>query len=147
MASPRPRPFLDTNVLFSGWYRPGAAPGTILRMHASGQLDAIISELVLVELVRTFGRKAPHLLTPFQAAFETRPFEVWPDPPQTSVDRYRALLPTADAVILAAVLESGADCLVTGNTRDFTAQVATSAGIEILGPTAFVQRALPTPEV
>ncbi len=45
---------------------------------------------------------------------------------------------------LAAAIQSDADCLVTGNTRHFTAEVAERAGIAILRPADYMRT--PTPE-
>jgi len=48
------------------------------------------------------------------------------------------MINAADASILAAAVRGGADCLVSGNTRHFTAEVGRKAGIEILTPTAYI---------
>jgi predicted nucleic acid-binding protein len=43
MAKAKPRPFVDTNVLFSGLYSPSGAPATILERHVRGDLTMVIS--------------------------------------------------------------------------------------------------------
>jgi len=43
-----------------------------------------------------------------------------------------------DAPILAAAIGSGADCVVSGNTRHFTQDAARCAGIAIYTPAAFL---------
>jgi predicted nucleic acid-binding protein len=49
------------------------------------------------------------------------------------------LINATDAPILAAVLASQADCLVTGNTRHFTPEVARRARIRIVSATGYLE--------
>ena len=53
MARHKPRPFVDTNVLYSGLYSSRGAPAELLKRHADGKLTIVISRQVLEELVRT----------------------------------------------------------------------------------------------
>ena len=75
-------------------------------------------------------------------------FDAWPqmcaDPAPHAVARVRPFINAAAAPILAAAIQSDADCLVTGNTRHFTAEVAERAGIAILRPADYMRT--PTPE-
>src|SRR6266540_2288592 len=61
MARHKPRPFVDTNVLYSGLYSSRGAPAELLKRHADGKLTIVISRQVLEELVRTVRNKAPQL--------------------------------------------------------------------------------------
>jgi predicted nucleic acid-binding protein len=54
------------------------------------------------------------------------------------VRHFGSMINAADAPILAAAVRSSAGCLVSGNTRHFTAEVGRKAGIEILTPTAYI---------
>ncbi len=98
----------------------------------------VICEWVFGELVRAFRNKAPQLIPRLDAWIALRPPEVMPDPTPAELQRTLSLINPADAVILAAALLSGADCLVTGNTRDFTPAVA-AAGLRILTPAEYVR--------
>jgi predicted nucleic acid-binding protein len=138
MAPGKPRPFLDTNVLFSGLYRAGGPPATILERHAQGRLAAVISRQVLEELVSTIRAKKPDLLLLLQTFLTNAPPEVCADPLPAEVRRVSAFINATDAPILAAAIKCGADCLVTGNTRHFTAQVARQANLAIFTPAAYL---------
>lgn len=139
----KPRPFLDTNVLFSGLYSRTGPPAAILNLHATGRLTAVVSQHVLGELVRAINTKQRRLLPLLHMFLAATPPEVCPDPAPHVVARVRPLINAADALILAAAIESGADCLVTGNTRHFTAEVSEKAGIAILTPAAYVSTLAP----
>lgn len=143
MALTKPRPFLDTNVIFSGLHSPNGPPAAILRLHASGRLAAVVSQQVLDELVRAISNKQPRLIPTLHAFLAETPPEVCPDPSPHVVARLRPLINAADAPILAVAIESGADCLVTGNTRHFTAEVSEGDDIAILTPTNYLQTLTP----
>lgn len=143
ISEPRPlldRPFLDTNVIFSGLYSSRGAPAEILRRHADGQLTMVVSDQVLQELTATIQNKAPHLAPLLQSFLAQVPPEIAADPSPAIVQWAGALIDADDAPILAAAMECQADCLVTGNTRHFTDAVAQAAGILILAPAAYLAR-------
>ena len=140
MASNRPRPFLDTNVLFSALYRSSGAAGNILQRHAEGRLIIVISRQVLDELVGTIRTKKPDLLPLLQTFLLNAPPELTADPEPAEVHRMSSFINAADAPILAAAVQSDADCLVTGNTRHFTPEVAKRANISIVSPSAYLAK-------
>lgn len=137
MAQPRPRPFLDTNVFFSGLLRPGP-PAAILEHHAAGAITAVISRQVLAELVRTIQRKHPAILPLLGVFLTNTPPEICDDPSAEEVENAGHCIHAKDAPILAAALKSRVDCLVSGNTRHFTPEAARCAGITILTPAAYL---------
>ncbi len=139
MGSSLNRPFIDTNVLFSGLYSSLAAPRRILDLHSESVITIVICEWVFVELAHAFRNKAPQLIPRLEAWVALRPPEVMQDPAPAALQRTLSLINPADAVILAAALTSHADCLVTGNTRDFTPAVAAASGLRILTPTEYVR--------
>ena len=143
MASTKPRPFLDTNVIFSGLHSRTGPPAAILNLHATGRLMAVVSQQVLDELVRAISTKQPRRIPTLHAFLAETPPQVCPDPAPHVVARVRPLINAADAPILAAAIESGADCLVTGNTRHFTTEVKERAGIAILTPAAYMRTLTP----
>ena len=99
-----------------------------------------MSRQVLDELVRAIRSKRPTLLPLLHTFLASTPPEVCADPAPHEVARARALINPADAAILAAAIQSGADCLVTGNTRHFTSEVVGQAGIAIFTPAEYVAR-------
>jgi predicted nucleic acid-binding protein len=137
MERPKPRPFLDTNVLFSGLYGSGP-PATILERHAAGEIAIIISRQVLEELVRTIQLKHPLVLPMLGVFLMTTPPEICDDPSMEQVRTIERCINPTDAPILAAALSSQSDCVVSGNTRHFTPDAARCAGIRILTPAAFL---------
>lgn len=133
------RPFVDTNVWFSGFYKAGGAPARILELHALGEISIVISRQVLTELVTTLQSKAPQILPLALRFFVAAPPEIAEDPTPSAVQKAQTWINHADAPILAAAVESGADCLITGNTRHFTQHVAGQAGIAILTPAQYLR--------
>ena len=57
MSKPRPRVFLDSNVVFSGVHSPEGAPGIILEHFVKGSISVVVSQQVLEEVVRTIKAK------------------------------------------------------------------------------------------
>jgi len=92
MASARPRPLVDTNVLFSGLYRSGSAAGTILQRHAEGRLSIVISHQVLEELVGAVRAKKPDLLPLLQTFLVNAPPELAADPQPAEVGRMESFI-------------------------------------------------------
>lgn len=138
MARTKPRLFLDTNVFFSGLYRADSPPATILEHHIKGKINIIVSRQVLEELVTTIRTKKPDLLPRLQTLLINAPPEICTDPTPKEVQQVKRWINPADAPILAAAIKTRADCLVTGNTRHFTEQVAKTAKVVIFTPFQFL---------
>jgi len=137
MATRRPRPFVDTNIVFSGLYGSGA-PAIILDRHNEGRLTVVVSRQVLSEAADVMRRKQPRLLADLAAFLRDTPPDFAVDPTLEEVQAVAHCINWTDAPILAAAIKSGADCLVSGNTRHFTQAAAACAGIPILTPAAYV---------
>lgn len=138
MASNRERPFLDTNVMFSGLSGWNAPPARIVERHAEGDLVIVVSRFALDELERVIRRKRPRTLPVFQAFLRETPPEIADDPSPDEVRAAERCINAKDAPILAAAVKSGASCVVSGNTRHFTQDVAGCAGIAIFTPAAYL---------
>lgn len=138
MATAPKRPFIDTNILFSGFYNPSNPPGRLLTAHAEGRITIVLSSQILEELVRTIRAKKPDLLPALQRFLTAVPPELCADPTVDAVRQARTWINANDAPILAAAMASGADCLVTGNTRHFTPEVARRARIRIVSAADYV---------
>jgi predicted nucleic acid-binding protein len=139
MASRKPRPFIDTNVLFSGLYSPLGPSAAILRQHAQGDITIVISHQVLEELVGVIKNKKPDLLPLLHILLTHAPPELCADPTIDEVEEAKRWINPTDAPILAAARTSDADCIVTGNTRHFTPTVARRAAIKIFTPAQYVE--------
>ncbi|MBI2039474.1 putative toxin-antitoxin system toxin component, PIN family [Candidatus Microgenomates bacterium] len=143
MARNKPRPFIDTNVLFSGFYQSLGPSAQILNQHAKGKITMIISRQILEELVTNFRLKKRELLFQLKTYLTNTPPEIVADPTAEQVEKVSSLINPTDAPILAAAINSKADCLVTGNTRHFTAKVSKQTGILIFTPGIYVKRINP----
>lgn len=144
MAEASPRPFLDTNVLYSGLYSPAGPPAQILAAHSRGQIIIVVSPQVLEELVLTIQRKAPALLPLLHDLLTPTPPEVCPTPTGEEVEAAADCVNASDAPILAAARKSRADCLVTGD-RTFAREAAPCAGLPIFTPRHYLQSLPPSP--
>lgn len=138
MDTGRERPFLDSNVIFSGLGGSGSPPATILDLHADGRLLIVVSRYVLEEVTDALRRKQPALLPSLEALLVTTPPELVADPTLAEIEAAERCINPKDAEILAAAVKSGAGCLVSGNTRHFTPAAAECAGIPILTPAAYL---------
>lgn len=143
MVSPRPRPFFDTNVVFSGLGSSGGPPEILLDLHATERIGIVVSGLVMQELERNLRLKRPRVLLTLAAFFENTPFEIVAEPTEQEIAAVLPFINAADAPILAAAIKSEADCIVSGNTRHFTQAVAQQAGIPIFTPAAYLQQLQP----
>ncbi len=138
MAGSRSRPFRDSNVLFSGLYRPDSVPGLLLDRHTQGIISAAVSALVLDEVARNLLLKRPAALPPLEELLHKTAFEIVPAPSADAIRAVAHCINARDAPVLAAAVACGADCIVSGNTRHFTQQTADCAGIAIFTPAAYL---------
>ena len=134
------RVFLDTNVLFSGFYSEGGPPGEILNLYVRGEITVVVSRQVLEELVVAIREKLPLAISALERLLTGVPPEVVADPPVAESDRARGVINAADAPILAAAMVARPDVFVTGNTRYFldNPEVARVSGLRIMTPARFV---------
>ncbi|MBI1886028.1 MAG: putative toxin-antitoxin system toxin component, PIN family [Chloroflexi bacterium] len=139
--SPRPRVFLDTNVIFSGFHSPSGPPAQILRLHIEGAIQAIVSQQVLEELARTIAAKLPSAAAPVRALLVSAPPEVVPDPPLEMAKHWAKLVDPVDAPVIAAAVQAGADYFVTGDKVFLgKAREIAKSGIAVLSPRQLVEK-------
>lgn len=110
----------------------------ILEQHLRGRITIVLSRQVLDEVVSTIRRKRPEIMSLLETFLTMVPPELCIDPDAEEVERVSSFINPSDAPILAAAVKSGADCLVTGNTRHFTSEVARRAKMAIHTPAAYV---------
>ena len=139
------RVVLDTNVIVAGMAYPAGPPGRIVAAWRSGALQVVLSAWILAECERVLPRLRPYsTLTPAEIrelvermAFEAEVVE--PDLAAMAQAADARVRDAADEPVLATLLASGADLLVTGD-KDL---LALSDQFPILTPAAFCDRHAP----
>lgn len=140
MARPRPRVFLDSNVIFSGLYSSQGAPGVILEHFVNGVIRVVVSQQVLEEVIHTIKEKLPEALPALRTLLVNAPPEVTADPKPGDIERCAKRLPVADAAILMAAIASQSDYFVTGDNHFIeNSSIAEEAGLRIVTPSQFLK--------
>jgi putative PIN family toxin of toxin-antitoxin system len=145
---PKPRVFLDTNVIFSGLYSAEGPPGIILENFIEGKLRVVISQQVLEEVVRTIKEKLPEALPSLRKLLVSFPPEVTGDPAPEEVARWAEVVHVEDAGILAAAVKAQPDYLITGDKHLFQSPgISERSGLNIITPAQFLSHSpiLPGP--
>ena len=96
------------------------------------------SELVLDEVTRNIERKRTAHLPLSRVFVAGTPLEIAKTPSAEEIRAVEHCINAKDAPILAAAIGSGADCVVSGNTRHFNQEAARCAGIAIYTPAAYL---------
>ena len=136
---PRPRVFLDSNVIFSGLYSSKGAPGIILEHFIEGKLTVVISQQVLEEVVRTIKEKLPEALPSLRRLLVSVPLEIREDSDAEEVVRWAEVIHPEDAAILAAAVAAQPDYLVTGDQHFFeNPSIVEKTGLQIVTPAQFL---------
>lgn len=136
---------LDTNVLVSGLLFPGGPPSRLVKAWRSGAFDLVISDFVIDELTRTWAHLAPKLkaspndLADFIDTIGVRAELLRIDAAMLEQAGTAGLRDPNDLPVLALLIGSGADHLVTGD-KDL---LALADAYPILAPAEFVDRFVP----
>ena len=139
------RVVLDTNVLISGLLFPGGPPLRLLDAWRGGAFDLVLSDFVIDEMTRVWSHLAPRLkqtpadLSDFLDMLYLRGELVQLDQAMLAGAAATALRDPNDVPILATLLSSRADWLVTGDND----LLALADSYPILSPAAFVTRFMP----
>ncbi len=140
MPKPKPRVFLDSNVVFSGLYSSEGAPGVILEHFVKGNISLVVSQQVLEEVIRTIKEKLPDALPALRGLLVNTPPEVVADPKRGDIEKWTKHLQMGDAAILAAAISAQPDYFITGDKHFLDArEVAESAGLNIVTPAQFLE--------
>jgi predicted nucleic acid-binding protein len=117
---PKPRLFLDADVLFAGAASPGehGASLLILRLAEITLIEALVSQQVITEAERNLAEKLPETLPAFRHLV-SRCLKVVPDPALEDLIPHQGLADPKDLPILAAALREGCPWLVTFNVRHY----------------------------
>lgn len=117
---PRPRVFVDADVLFAGAAAPGerGASLLILRLAEITLLEALTSQQVVTEVERNLGEKLPQAL-PALRLLVSRCLRVVADPSPEEIAAAGGLSNAQDLPILVAAVRERCPWLVTFNVRHF----------------------------
>jgi hypothetical protein len=139
-AKPKPRVFLDSNVIFSGLYSPRGAPGIILAHFIKGDINVVVSQQVLDEVIRTVKEKVPQALPALRRLLISTPPEVTADPKPVELERWAGELPLANAAILAAAAAAQPDYFITGDNHFIeNTSIAEEVGLHVVTPAQFLK--------
>jgi putative PIN family toxin of toxin-antitoxin system len=129
------RVVLDTHVLVSGLLYAYSPPGELLRMLASGRLTPCYDARILGEYREVLARPKFAFR---REAVEALLAQVQAEGEAVAAAPLRARLPDPDdEPFLEATLAGRADCLVTGNLRDYPP--AARAGMRAVSPAECVE--------
>ena len=139
------RVVLDTNVIVAGTAYPAGSPGRIVAAWRSGSLSVTLSPWILAECERVLPRLRQYTaLSPVEIrdwvdglAFAAELIEPEPEALQRAADA--AVRDMADEPVLATLVASGTDALVTGD-KDL---LALADRFAIVSPADFCARFLP----
>jgi putative PIN family toxin of toxin-antitoxin system len=137
---PKPRIFLDTNVIFSGLYSSQGAPGAILKHFIEGRINIVVSQQVLEEVIRIIKEKLPEALPALKRFLVNSPLEVGADPSPEAIHLWAKEIHLGDAAVLSAAIIAKPDYFITGD-NDFLGNhiIKDKAGINILTPAQFLK--------
>ncbi len=135
---PKPRVFIDADVLFAGAASPNehSASLVILRMAEITLIEAMTSEQVITEVARNLEEKMPAAMPAFQLLV-SRCLHVVSDPTASEIKTLSKAADAKDLPILAAAVREGCAYLTTYNIRHFQPGVET---VSVLKPGDLVQR-------
>jgi len=115
------RVVLDTNVIVAGTAYPAGTPGRILAAWRAGALEVVVSPWILAECARVLTRLRPlaHLsaeeISQWVDALAFGAECVEPDEASLHEAGRTDVRDVDDQPVLAVLLASGAECLVTGD--------------------------------
>ena len=136
---------LDTNVLISGLLYPGGPPSRLVKAWRAGAFDLVISDFVIDELTRIWTHLAsrlkasPNDLADFIDTICVRAELLRIDAAMLAQASTAGLRDPDDLPVLALLIGSGADYLVTGDKN----LLALADAYPILAPADFVDRFVP----
>jgi hypothetical protein len=144
--TPRPRLFLDSNVLVGAFAATWGLDKAVVSLCAARICRLVLADPVREEVERNLdlvaSRRAPQTCTLFAEAFKEflrlADPEIVPFPSFAEVKASRHLIRhQADIPVLLAACAAHPDWLLTNNTHHFTPSVASRTGLRIATPAEF----------
>lgn len=120
LAHPKPRVFVDADVLFAGAASPSehGASLVVLRMAEITLIEAFASQQVIVETERNLQDKLPAALPAFRLLV-SKCLQVVDDPSREALRDWAGIANPKDLPILVAAIRENCSWLVTHNVRHF----------------------------
>ncbi len=112
------RVVIDTNVVLSGLIKPGGVPGQVVRAWRDGSFRLVLSEFLIEEIAVTLARPKIQALVPWSATHIDRfvlELRAFCDVVEPAELKFKYPRDPDDIPVLATLIASGADLLVTGD--------------------------------
>jgi predicted nucleic acid-binding protein len=132
------RIFADANVLIAGAGSRSGASRAVLMLAEVGLFKLVVCRQVLDEAERNIRKKLPNALKAFAELMAVLTLEIIQDPDPVVWQDWQDIIEAKDAPMLAAAAAAQVDRLLTVNTKDFTAEVATQSGLVIQTSAQFI---------
>jgi predicted nucleic acid-binding protein len=133
----KPNIFLDSSALVAGAISSAGAARAILLLGEFGDIEIIISELVVVESERAVARKSPSNIDNLRNLIRISKVKIVRNPLRRDSQANTYLIKDpADVPILVAAMRAEVDFLVTHNRKHFLddPKVAENSGLRIGTP-------------
>ena len=129
------RVFLDSSVVFSAALSPTGASAALLMAALHGEIEVVVSSLVLEKVGRNLEKKRPDVLPDWDLLLSGLAPTVL-DPSSAAVHRAAAYTELKDAPLVAAAIAAKVDYFVSLDKRHLTGvpEVAERSGLRIVRP-------------
>ena len=143
--------FFDASVLVAGAHSKTGGSALLLEACRMGGFAAQTSFLVILEAFHTLEEEFPEAsLARFCDYLIEIDWQIFPIPPEETLQKYVSLIDTKDLHVLAAAVEGGSGFLVTLDRKHVLAAAAAAKKaklpIRILTPGDFIQQYYPLHE-
>ena len=127
------RIFIDSNIWFSSFYGSENCQ-KLIHAHQEEKIIAVVSDLVIGEIVRNVKKKLPHHFDNLKYFLLNTPPEIVPNP-KTIPKKLINLASPKDLPIFVSAIMAKVDYFVTGNIKDFSVKkLEKITGVKILTP-------------
>jgi predicted nucleic acid-binding protein len=137
--------FFDASVLIAGAHSPTGGSGYLLEACRRGRFKPVVTRLVLIEAERNIKAKlGEEDLLRFYQLLGAVDFVVEPPVSAREIADYSHLIEEKDAHVLAAAVVSGAQFLLTLDTKHFMTERLSKAdlGLTVVTPGHFIREHL-----
>lgn len=131
--------FLDSSVILAGIYSKTGASHAVLILAELGLLKAVISEQIVIEVIRNVEKKLPDFVAHTYTLFKVIPFQLI-DPAEDQLTYALGLMNEKDATILAAAFTAKAEWLLSLD-KHFTDLSQDALPFVVATPGEFLQNA------
>ena len=146
MVKKRVKVFLDSNVIISGLFSDKGSPLIILDLLCLNLpvLAGATGQYNIIEIERNLAKKMPDVLPVYKKYLQMLNLEVIPLPSSKDIKKLNGHISDKDIPVLASVIISNADFLVTGDKKDFSgSKLRAKYSFKILSPAEFLDIILP----